>query len=267
MTLPQEEMLAVLRNLCQQDTRIEAAMLYGSFVYGEADEFSDLDVILYFADEALKDVDQRAWVAQIRPVELFYVNGFGSRVAIFDNLVRGEFHFDRVSNMHKLGDLHDEVWFPSPEKVIVLDRHGSLLPYLRRLNDKLERDTTEKRQYICDDFLNWFLFGMNVLARGEHARALEILQLVHDNVLHMARLDEQQTEHWITPTRALERELSIDAYARYAQCTAGLNKSALWNTYRAAWQWGKAWIQAQHPGTLLDKLETRFSDYYRQAMS
>jgi lincosamide nucleotidyltransferase B/F len=252
-------MIETLRRLCQADTRIEAAMLYGSFVYDEADEFSDIDVILYFADHALKDIDQRAWAAQIRPIELFYVNEFGNRVAIFDNLIRAEFHFDPVSHMSNLDTMRGVVWFPSPEKVILLDRDGRLLPHLQQLNEKLERDTAATRELLGSEFLNWFLFGTNVLARGEYARAVEILHLVQDQLLRMARLDEHQTHHWMTPTRALEHEISAEVYARYVKTTPKLDKRVLWDAYLVAWQWGKSWIQAQgsHHNSLIDKLEKR----------
>jgi lincosamide nucleotidyltransferase len=261
-SLPQHEMIETLRRLCREDSRLEAAMLYGSFAYGEADEFSDIDVILYFSDDMLKDVDQRAWVAQIRPVEVFYVNEFGNRVAIFDNLVRAEFHFDPVSHMSNLDALRGVIWFPTDD-VILLDRHGKLAPHLQLLNEKPAHDTDATREHLSNEFFNWFLFGVNVLARGEYARAVEILHIVQDQLLRMARLDEHQTRHWMTPTRALEHEISTEVYTRYAQTHPTLDKRALWSAYRTAWQWGKSWIQkyGTNHDNLITKLEKHLTEH------
>jgi lincosamide nucleotidyltransferase len=39
--MPQEQMIVQLDNMCRQDQRVVAAMLYGSFTCGEADQYSD----------------------------------------------------------------------------------------------------------------------------------------------------------------------------------------------------------------------------------
>ena len=83
-----------------------------SFARGEGDRYSDLDCQLYFQEEALAEVDQLAWISQIAQVGLYYVNEFGVGAAVFENLVRGEFHFDPVSAMQKLPSLQGALWFP-----------------------------------------------------------------------------------------------------------------------------------------------------------
>jgi hypothetical protein len=108
--------------------------------------------------------------------------------------------------------------------------------------------------------LNSFVFGMNVLARGEYARAVELMVWMNDTLLRMTRLDEKQTDHWHTPTRAVEHELSSAINARFVACTAPAEKNALWNAYRAIWEWGKAWISANAPQyhDLLATIDQRF---------
>jgi lincosamide nucleotidyltransferase len=76
------------------------------------------------------------------------------------------------------------------------------------------------------------------LSRGEYARALEILTLIHDNLLRLARIEEGQTERWISPTKALEKDISPVAYRRFQACTAALDHAALQSAYRACWDWG-----------------------------
>jgi lincosamide nucleotidyltransferase len=43
MLLPQEQLIARVRALCHADERLDAAMMYGSFVYGEGDAYSDIE--------------------------------------------------------------------------------------------------------------------------------------------------------------------------------------------------------------------------------
>lgn len=262
MTSLQQTMIDTLRRVCHEDARVEAAMLYGSFAYGEADEFSDLDVLLYFDDEALKDLDQQAWAAQIHPIALSYINDFGIRAIIFDNLVRGEFHFDPASTIPHLERFKGVLWFPS--SAILLDRDGKLAHHLQVLAEKPQRDTPKVRATLCNEFLNRFLFSINVLKRGELMRAVELLVGLNDLLLQMIRLDEKQTDHWITPTRAAETELSAAAYDRLIQCTAPCDKSALWEAYHAAWQLGKTWIDAQNQtyNALITKIDQRLNEYY-----
>lgn len=234
-----DRLIARLAQLCREDDRLLAAMHYGSYTRGEADHYSDLDIMLFFDEGGLAEIDQHSWLEQIAPVELFYVNEFGNSVAIFDNLVRGEFHFDPVGRMHDLHHYRDQVRFPGLERTIIADKTGRLAQVLAPLiGPPLTHETAADVQYLGHSFLNWFLFGFNVLSRGEHARALEILALVHDNLLRMARLEQSTTGRWITPTKALERDISPAAYRRFQACTAALDPAALQSAYRACWVWG-----------------------------
>jgi lincosamide nucleotidyltransferase B/F len=263
--LPQEMMIERLRRLCQQDARLEAAMLYGSFTRQEADQFSDIDCVLFFKDETLAGVNPAMWASQIAPVELYYVNEFGNGVAIFDNLIRAEFHFDGASDMAHIEAWRGNVWFPSLEATLLLDRTGRLTEHLQSLLAPMpSHDTPEDVMSLCHNFLNWMLFGSNVLFRGEHARALEILRLIGDYLLRMARLLEGRSEHWITPTKALEQELSPSAYERYRACTAPLEADSLRVAYLAAWEWGNELLtrlaqrhQLDLSGDLIHKLHQR----------
>jgi lincosamide nucleotidyltransferase len=132
--LQQEAMIERVRYLCRLDERLEAAMMYGSFAQFEGDEFSDIEFILFFYDEVLGDVNQEEWVTRIAPVELYFVNEYGNGTAIFENLIRGEFHFDRASDIQKIDESWRETdWFPSLETALVLDRTGELTCRLRSI--------------------------------------------------------------------------------------------------------------------------------------
>jgi lincosamide nucleotidyltransferase len=54
----QHVMIDRFTHICEQDTRLDSAMLYGSFATGEADQYSDIDVMLY--DISLAEIDQLA---------------------------------------------------------------------------------------------------------------------------------------------------------------------------------------------------------------
>jgi lincosamide nucleotidyltransferase B/F len=265
--LPQESMIERLRDLCVQDERLTAAMLYGSFTLKEADEFSDIDTVLFFADERLPEVDQPAWVSRIAPVELYYHNEYGNGVAIFSNLVRAEFHFDRASDMRKIEGWQGSAWFPSLEDVLLVDKTGELARHLHTLiGPPTTHQTAQDIRFLCDSFLNWCLFGAHVLARGEHARALEILNLVHEYLLRMARLIESAPERWISPAKALEREISATACRRYQACTASLERQALWRAYLSAWGWGNELLSVLAeghsvalPGELVENIGRRIN--------
>ncbi len=266
--LQQEAMIERVRQICRADERLAAAMMYGSFAQGEGDEHSDIEFILFFEDEALETLDQEDWVAGISPVRLYFVNEYGIGTAIFENLVRGEFHFDRASDIEKV----DESWretdfFPSAEAALVMDRTGELERRLGEISGPPpNRDTPTRVEFQCSLFLNGLLFGVNVLQRGENARALELLGNTQRHLLWMVRTLEGTTEHWATPSKMLEGDVSETSYARYAACTARLDAKELTDAYLAAWGWGKDLIAAlgerygvAPPATLLENLDRRFA--------
>jgi lincosamide nucleotidyltransferase B/F len=271
--LQQEAMIERVRYLCRLDERLEAAMMYGSFAQFEGDEFSDIEFILFFYDEVLGDVNQEEWVTRIAPVELYFVNEYGNGTAIFENLIRGEFHFDRASDIQKIDESWRETdWFPSLETALVLDRTGELTCRLRSIvGPTLAQGTPERIRFLCNCFINWFLFGSNLLARGELARALDLLGIVQDQLIRMIRISERSTEHWFNPSKLLEKDISEASYARFVACTANLNEEALWSAYLSAWYWGTELMSSLAeghgvalPAALLDRLDQRLAQAYRR---
>ena len=267
----QKAMIERVRELCREDDRLAAAMMYGSFAQGEGDEFSDIEFILFFYDEVLDDMNQEEWVARIAPVELYFINEFGNGTAIFENLIRGEFHFDKASDIHKIDESWRETdWLPSLDAALVLDRTGELSRRLQMIvGPTLDRNTPEQIQFLCNCFVNWFLFGSNLLARGELARALDLLGIVQDQLLRMVRVSERSTGHWFNPSKLLEKDISEASYARYATCTANLDERELWSAYLSAWYWGKELMLSLTkergialPETLLDRLDRRIAQAY-----
>lgn len=240
----QEEMIARVRQLCHADERVVAALMYGSFTKGEGDAFSDIEFYLFIRDDAIAALDQEAWLAQVAPVALYFVNEFGSGAAIFKNLVRGEFHFERASEMERIRRWKAAAAFPAPGRMLVVDKTGELTAHLEFLaGPGPDRASAEHVSWLWYSFLNWMLFGTNVLARGERVRALDCLSALHRYLLWLARVHEGTTEHWQTPSKGAEHDLSPAALAMYARCTATLQDGGLEQAYLGAWAWGNGLIR------------------------
>lgn len=241
--LIQQALVESLRKQCQEDKHVVAATLYGSFAMGEGDAFSDIECALFFDSTALATLDRRAWTAQIAPVFTFFADDFGHYTAIFDGLIRGEFHFEPAEKIATVATWRGNAWFPDLSKAILVDRTGELWEHMQPLTGAPPpHDRPETVQRLIDNFINVVIFGLNTLERGELARSLEILGLCHRYLLWMARLAESSLAHWPTPSRRLEQELSRAGYERFTHCTASLDRAALHLAYGAAWAWGAKMI-------------------------
>jgi lincosamide nucleotidyltransferase len=245
--IPQTAMIDRVRQLCSDDDRVVAALTYGSFARGEGDAYSDIEFVLFIADDALPDFDREAWVRRISPVEVFFPDDFGHFTAIFSNLVRGEIHFDPYSQVAKVETWRGYAYLPSADRCILKDRDGELARRLSPLATQPPRDDPERVASLEMNLANAVLFGSSVLDRGEAARALELLSLVHRYLLWLARRVEGNTDHWPTPSRMVEKELPPAAYARFGECTAALDRRSLERAYYASWVWGQELMAALEP--------------------
>jgi lincosamide nucleotidyltransferase len=181
--LPQEVMIERVRELSKRDGRVVSTLMYGSFALGQGDRFSDIEFYIFFEDETLEGLEKEAWVGQIAPLYLYYVNEFGNGTAIFEDLIRGEFHFEAASNVG-LVDAWESAWFPSLESAVLVDKTGGLSRRMDRLVKRPpDMDTPERALFLCRSLMNWTLMGSNLLERSEYARAEAFLTLVHTHLL------------------------------------------------------------------------------------
>lgn len=260
--LPQEAMIERVREICERDERLVAALMYGSFALLQGDRYSDIEFYFFFRDERLDEVDEEEWIGQILPLELYYVNEFGNGTAIFDNLIRGEFHFEKASAVG-LVDEWQVSWFPSLGSAVLVDRDGELSRRVSRLvRQPPDLNVPERARFLCYGLINWTLMGSNLVKRGEHARALAFLALVHDHLLRAIRLVEGNTANWLSPSRRLEEDISAASYARFKTCTTALDADELARAYRSAWGWSRELLEelaTRHAlsisSTLLEKLD------------
>jgi lincosamide nucleotidyltransferase B/F len=266
----QLEMIETVRRRCREDERISAAVMYGSFVKGEADEFSDIEFYLFIRQEDYHLFDLQTWIRSIAPVELFLVNEYGTTVAVFQNLVRGEFHYgpeDQVKVVSTWGMMGEA---PNPAAMVMIDRKGVLDEQFENWRQAVAQiDSGENYRQITSQYINMILFGANVLKRGERVRALELLFFIHRYLLWLARMHSGQVRNWPTPSRMIERDLSADMYARFTRCSANMDLGSLERAYYNSWEWAKELMQALGPrydfflpASLIESIDARFALWF-----
>jgi lincosamide nucleotidyltransferase len=242
----QHRLIDRVRQLCRDDDRLDAALMYGSFAAGEGDAHSDVEFWLFFRPERRPEVDPAAWCAEVAPVNLVVRNEFGTHVAFFPGPVRGEFHFATIGDIASVGQ-----WPARGAAVadmVVVDRRGLLTPVLAGLPERapVPADPAEIAD-LCGRFANWLVLALHVTARGERLRAQDALGHAARHLLWMARLAEHSTAHWLTPSRAAEAELPAVTVAAVLPQHEGVGEHAraLWEEGRARWRT----LLARHGGT------------------
>jgi lincosamide nucleotidyltransferase len=230
----QEELIERVREACAADDGLDAALMYGSFTAGEADEHSDIEFWLFFTPRRRAEIDPRSWCAAIAPITYGLLNEFGSYVAFFPGLVRGEFHFATVDEIAGVAEWPARG--AAVERMVVVDRSGALAPVLRGLPERYVPpvDSPEVIARYCDPFANWLVLAHHLAARGENLRAWDALGHAQRHLLWMARLAEESTAHWLTPSRGAERELSAGTVAELGAATSPASPRELIGALRAA---------------------------------
>lgn len=223
--------------MCRADERIGAALMYGSFAAGEGDAHSDVEFWLFLDPARRGELDPERWCREIAPVNLVLLNEFGSHVALFPGPVRGEFHFATTDDIASVGSWPARG--AAVDRMVVVDREGLLRPVLESLPDRaaLPAEPAEITD-LCGRFANWLVLALHVTARGERLRAQDALGHAARHLLWMARLAEDSTAHWLTPSRAAEAELPARTVAALAWDS--LPADALAAHTRALWQEGRA---------------------------
>ncbi|MFC3833810.1 MULTISPECIES: hypothetical protein [Deinococcus] len=221
---------AHLRAELLADDRVTHAVAYGSVPQGTADAWSDVEYWAFLAPGT--DAEAATWLRDRLPVLHTLVNEFGTTVALLPGLRRVELH---LVPQHRLPEV--ENWTPehvNPARMLVKDTDGQLAAHLAALSARTP-DPPGEAQMTLDRTLNWLILGLNVLARGERLRALEVLWWIQGGVLRLARLRSGHTQHWGNATRRAEWEVDTVTVGRSAQLTCDLD--GLEPAYMAAVQW------------------------------
>jgi lincosamide nucleotidyltransferase len=235
----QLRLISRVHDLCRRDSRLDAALMYGSFAQGKGDEHSDVEFWLFFATDLCR-VEPWTWCNEVAAVLHLVRNEFGAHVALFPGLIRGEFHFATVDDIAAVA-----AW-PARgapvDRMIVVDRHNRLRPVLDALPARAPAPHTwSDIDPLCGRFANWLVLAHHVRRRGELLRALDALAHVHRHLLWMARLVEDDTEHWLTPSRQAEADLTPPTIEALARSTAVAEDAAIRAAILDAWLCGRSW--------------------------
>lgn len=231
--LKQKELIANVKNLTESDERITACMMYGSFTKGEGDQYSDIEFYIFLKDSITSNFDSSNWLFDVAPYLMLYKNEYGTEVVIFDNLIRGEFHFLSEKDMNIIPSFKDSGYIPDMKDMLIYDETGQLENYLLEISGaRPNRLTEENANFLLCDFSNLWLMGINVLKRGEYARSLELLSQLQKNILQLIRMVEKNADNWLNMSKNLEKEISLENYKKFAKTTARLDKVELFEAYK-----------------------------------
>ncbi|MFD5345513.1 nucleotidyltransferase domain-containing protein [Streptomyces anulatus] len=233
--------IELLRATAEADPRVGGVLLYGSWTLGEADAHSDLDACLYVREADVDAFDGREFVERLAPLKLAYTSMRGILAVVFDDLMRGEFHVEPTgTGIAEIATWRDQVHFPRPEAAVLMDRTGHLTAAARELAAFNPPKPVSTAQQLTDELANWTLMLAHVQARGEHARAHNLLHAVIAPLqLKLCRLLRGSTAHWLTPSRALEADLPVVDVERYATATGPLAPEALRAAAANSWRWSR----------------------------
>ena len=231
--LKQKELIANVKNLTESDERITAGMMYGSFTKGEGDQYSDIEFYIFLKDSITSNFDSSNWLFDVAPYLMLYKNEYGTEVVIFDNLIRGEFHFLSEKDMNIIPSFKDSGYIPDTKAMLIYDETGQLENYLSEISGaRPNRLTEENANFLLCNFSNLWLMGINVLKRGEYARSLELLSQLQKNTLQLIRMAEKNADNWLNMSKNLEKEISLESYKKFAKTTARLDKVELFEAYK-----------------------------------
>lgn len=208
-------------------------MMYGSFTKNEGDQYSDIEFYVFLKDDIIPTFESAKWLYEVAPFSLLYQNEYGTEVVIFENLIRGEFHFLSEKDIDIILSFKETGYFPDIGSMFIYDKTGKLEQYLSELGGSgPNRLTEENVNFLLNNFSNLWLMGINVLKRGEYARSMDLLSQFQKNILQLIRIAEKNADNWLNMTKNLEIEISPKNYEKFRKTTARLDKQELFVAYK-----------------------------------
>lgn len=253
-SIAQLQMIDDVKRQAENDPRVSAVFMYGSFTKDEGDQYSDIEFYIFLKDP--HNFPSQDWVSQVSPVILYFTNEYGSDVAIFENLVRGEFHFLSVSEINLIKSWEGLVEFSDFDKMTLVDKEGILDAMLNQIMETApKRNTRGNILWLSHSLLNVLLVTGNLLKRMEYAHAYQGLANVQKYLLWLIRIADGKTRHWESPTKSLEKDIDINWYVEFQRTTCSLDpknlKIAFQNSLRLS---EKLFVQLQVEQNLMNAL-------------
>lgn len=229
----QLQMIEKVRQLALQNEDISAVLMYGSFTKGEGDPYSDIEFYIYHRTK--ESPNKLAFVSRIEPVLLFFTNEFGTDVAIFENMIRGEFHFHPKSDIEDIKTWTKIISFEFKDKMNLVDKDGILSDVLRSIPPvRPQRNTLENKEYLSQNLLNNLLFVNNLILRGEYVHAHQLFGFIQRYIMWLIRLYLKKDNHWEAPSKKLEEDIPHEWLLKYEQCIPSLDENSLQNSLKSA---------------------------------
>ncbi|MCW4453077.1 lincosamide nucleotidyltransferase Lnu(H) [Kaistella sp. BT6-1-3] len=220
--MTQLQMIDKTKYIAQQDENVSAVFMYGSFTKNEGDKYSDIEFYIFLKNK--ENFSTEKWVNQIHPLALYFTNEYGSEVAIFENMVRGEFHFLKTEEIEIIKSWDGIVEFSDFDQMNLTDKDGLLTKTLNQIKTKSpERITNENILWLSQSLLNVVLTTSNLIKREEFAHAHHSLSNVQKYLLWLIRARTSKTQHWESPTKSLEKDIDTIWYSEYKKVTSDLN--------------------------------------------
>ena len=227
----QLQMIDKTKSIAQNDKNISAVFMYGSFTKNEGDKYSDIEFYIFLKDKEKFSAEN--WVSQIHPLALYFTNEFGSEVAIFENMIRGEFHFLTNDQMEVIKSWDGLVEFSDFDKMILVDKEDLLTNTLKEIKTKVpDRTTNENILWLSQSLLNVLLTTSNLIKRQEFAHAYQSLSNVQKYLLWLIRIETYQTKHWESPTKSLEKDIDPDWYSLFQQTASELDPTDIKTAFK-----------------------------------
>lgn len=90
-----------------------------------------------------------------------------------------------------------------------------------------DRTTNENILFLSSSLLNVLLTTSNLIKRQEYAHAYQSLSNVQKYILWLIRIATQQTNHWESPTKSLEKDIDQDWYSAFRLTTITYHRSRI----------------------------------------
>ena len=224
--MTQLQMIDTTKSIAQRDKNVSAVFMYGSFTKNEGDQYSDIEFYIFLKGK--ENFSAEKWVNQIYPTAIYFTNEYGSEVAIFENLIRGEFHFLTVNEIDVIKSWEGFVTFSDFDQMNIIDKDGLLNETLNQIKTKSpNRTTNENILFLSQSLLNVLLTTNNLIKRQEYAHAYQSLSSVQKYLLWLIRIATNQTNHWESPTKSLEKDIDKDWYSEFRLTTSNLDTDNL----------------------------------------
>lgn len=260
VNMEQISLINKVKKIAEEDTNVSAVLMYGSFTKGEGDKYSDIEFYIFLNDKA--NFSSHSWVAQVLPTYLYFTNEYGSEVAIFNNLIRGEFHFLPREEIKIILSWEGFVRFSEIDKMILVDKEGRLSSVLSQINvPRPDRCTQENIVWLSQSLLNVLLVTANLIKREEYAHAYQSLSNVQKFLLWLIRVNVGQTDHWESPTKSLEKELDTIWYLKFQEVTAELEPKKIRLAFENSLRLSQELFQGLAVDADLQNLLDRITDY------